>query len=171
MATGNVGHHLHARQDETNTYFSRDAGRTWEEIRKGSYIYEFGDHGALMVMANNREATNRILYSWNEGLNWTEFQFWEHHIEVENIITEPSGTSQVFIVYGRRNDKGVLMQLNFETLHERRCSGPDPYLNPNPLVGIFLSEPQPSCPLIFVSEPQLSCLHLICAQTPYFHRI
>jgi len=123
MATGNVGHHLHARQDETNTYFSRDAGRTWEEIRKGSYIYEFGDHGALMVMANNREATNRILYSWNEGLNWTEFQFWEHHIEVENIITEPSGTSQVFIVYGRRNDKGVLMQLNFETLHERRCSG------------------------------------------------
>ena len=26
MATGNVGHHLHSRQDEVNTYFSRDAG-------------------------------------------------------------------------------------------------------------------------------------------------
>eukprot|EP00960_Hanusia_phi_P077226 768667-Hanusia_phi.AAC.8 len=123
MATGNVGHHLHRRQDEINTYFSRDAGRSWEQITKGSYIYEFGDHGALMIMANNREATNTIRYSWNEGLNWTDFKFWEHHIEVENIITEPSGTSQIFILYGRRNDKGVLMQLNFETLHERRCAG------------------------------------------------
>ena len=123
MATGNVGHHLHSRQDEVNTYFSRDAGRSWEQIAEGSYIYEFGDHGALMIMANNREATNEILYSWNEGLNWTTFQFWEHHIEVENIITEPTGTSQIFIVYGRRHDKGALMQLNFETMHERRCAG------------------------------------------------
>jgi hypothetical protein len=114
---------LHSRQDEVNTYFSRDAGRSWEQIAEGSYIYEFGDHGALMIMANNREATNEILYSWNEGLNWTTFQFWEHHIEVENIITEPTGTSQIFIVYGRRHDKGALMQLNFETMHERRCAG------------------------------------------------
>ena len=44
-------------------------------------------------------------------------------LQVENIITEPSGTSQIFIVYGRRHDKGALMQLNFETLHERRCAG------------------------------------------------
>jgi len=123
IATGNVGHHLHSRQDEINTYFSRDAGRSWEEIRKGSYIYEYGDHGALMILADNRQATNKILYSWNEGLSWTEFEFWSHMMEVENIITEPSGTSQVFIIYGRRNDKGVLMQINFETLHERRCSG------------------------------------------------
>lgn len=53
MATGNVGHHLHSRPDEVNTYFSRDAGRNWEEILKGSYIYEYGDHGALMVLADN----------------------------------------------------------------------------------------------------------------------
>ena len=109
-------------------------------------------------MANNREATNEVLYSWNEvlrllpffiifmqrakyctlpwergtqatcfylyksthadiwgaacqGLNWTKFEFWEHHIEVENIITEPTGTSQIFVVYGRRHDKGALMQV------------------------------------------------------------
>ena len=41
---------------QVNTYFSRDAGRTWEEIRKGSYIYEFGDHGALMILADNMQA-------------------------------------------------------------------------------------------------------------------
>ena len=123
IATGNVGHHLHEREDETNTYFSRDAGQTWEQIKRGSYIYEYGDHGALMVLADNRQATNRVLYSWNEGLNWTEYTFWDHDIEVENIITEPSGNSQVFIIYGRRGEKGVLMQINFETLHGRRCEG------------------------------------------------
>ena len=123
MATGNVGHHLHSRPDEVNTYFSRDAGRNWEEILKGSYIYEYGDHGALMVLADNTKASREVIYSWNEGLNWTHFEFWDHAIEVENIITEPSGTSQIFILYGRRHDKGVLMQLNFETLHQRRCLG------------------------------------------------
>jgi hypothetical protein len=39
---------------------SRDAGRSWEQITEGSYIYEFGDHGALMIMADNREATNKV---------------------------------------------------------------------------------------------------------------
>mmetsp|Transcript_40785 Transcript_40785/g.96132 ORF Transcript_40785/g.96132 Transcript_40785/m.96132 type:complete len:871 (-) Transcript_40785:64-2676(-) len=123
IATGNVGHHLHERADETNTYFSRDAGQTWEQIKKGSYIYEYGDHGALMVLADNRQATRKLMYSWNEGLNWTDFTFWDHDIEVENIITEPSGNSQIFVIYGRRGDKGVVMQINFETLHERRCEG------------------------------------------------
>lgn len=41
------------------------------------------------------QATREIIYSWNEGLNWTHFEFWDHTIEVENIITEPTGTSQV----------------------------------------------------------------------------
>ena len=30
---------------------------------------------------------SQVKYSWNEGLNWTEFQFWEHHIEVKIMIT------------------------------------------------------------------------------------
>ena len=36
-----------------STYFSRDAGLSWDEVAKGSHIYEFGDHGALIVMAND----------------------------------------------------------------------------------------------------------------------
>ena len=38
---------------QVNTYFSRDAGLTWFEIAKGSHIYEFGDHGALIVMVGS----------------------------------------------------------------------------------------------------------------------
>eukprot|EP00954_Amorphochlora_amoebiformis_P002243 176601-Amorphochlora_amoeboformis.AAC.1 len=51
MATGSLGNHLHDRLGEINTYLSRDAGLTWKEVAKGSHIYEYGDHGGLIVMA------------------------------------------------------------------------------------------------------------------------
>lgn len=56
-----------------NTYMSRDGGMTWSEIRKGSHIYEIGDHGALLVMATNLEPTTEIVYSFNEGKTWHTF--------------------------------------------------------------------------------------------------
>jgi hypothetical protein len=49
---------------------SRDAGVTWSEIKKGSHIYEMGDHGGLLVMANDQFAVDTIWYSWDEGLTW-----------------------------------------------------------------------------------------------------
>ena len=54
LGTGNVGKYLSMREDEVNTYMSRDGGLTWLEVRTGSYIYEIGDHGALIVLADNR---------------------------------------------------------------------------------------------------------------------
>ena len=62
IAIGNVGHHLHYRADEANVMLSRDSGLTWNEVAKGSHIYEVADHGGLIVLANNRIATNRMLY-------------------------------------------------------------------------------------------------------------
>lgn len=53
IGTGGTGKYLPTRQDEINTYFSRDGGLTWDEIAKGSHIYELGDHGGLIVMAND----------------------------------------------------------------------------------------------------------------------
>ena len=77
MATGNIGTSLSDNEDEINTYFSRDAGLSWDEVAKGSHIYEFGDHGALIVMANDVEASDTVLYSWNEGKSWSPFKFSE----------------------------------------------------------------------------------------------
>jgi hypothetical protein len=44
-------------------------------------------------------------------------------MEVENVITEPRGAGQDFIVYGRRNGKGVVVHVDFSPLHKRRCEG------------------------------------------------
>ena len=40
---------------EVNTYLSRDGGLSWQETMVGPYIYEFGDHGGLVVRGRGRE--------------------------------------------------------------------------------------------------------------------
>lgn len=130
MATGNVGEKLSFRGDDINTYFSRDAGLSWYEVARGSHIYEFGDHGALIVMANDQQATTTIKYSWNEGVTWESFEFTDTPMEVVNIIIEPTATSQKFVVYGARwttgqKVEGVVVSLDFGELHQRACTGAD----------------------------------------------
>ena len=55
-----------------STYLSRDGGLNWNEVHNGPYIYELGDHGALIVIAKHMTATQDILYSYNEGKSWQE---------------------------------------------------------------------------------------------------
>lgn len=70
MGVGNLGYFLKDRNDELNTYFTRDGGLTWFEVRKGPHIFEFGDHGALIAMAPSHKATEFLEFSWNQGLTW-----------------------------------------------------------------------------------------------------
>jgi len=58
MGVGNIGQYLENRkEDRINTYLSRDGGLNWEEVKKGPYIYEFGDHGAIIIMAPKNKPT------------------------------------------------------------------------------------------------------------------
>jgi len=128
MGTGNVGYYLSDKADETNTYLSRDAGLTWKEVAKGSHIYEFGDHGGLIVMAPDNKATKEIMYSWDEGITWTSYPISEESIQIENIVIEPKALSQTFLVYGDQGSNGVLIFIDFSSLHERACTG---FANPD----------------------------------------
>ncbi len=49
---------------------SYSLGITWSEVHRKPRIYEIGDHGGIIVMANDVDATNEIIYSWNEGEKW-----------------------------------------------------------------------------------------------------
>jgi hypothetical protein len=75
QATGNIGSELTFREGMVNTYFSRDGGHEWFEIAKGSHIYEFGDHGGIIVMANDEREVEEVYYSWNEGMSWHVLKF------------------------------------------------------------------------------------------------
>ena len=123
MATGNVGMHLSDKEDEVHTFFSRDGGLTWSMARAGSHIYEYGDHGAVIVIADDRKASTEVWYSWDEALTWNELHFSDTPTEIENIVIEPQATSQVFVMYGTRGEQGVLFQADFSNLHEPQCKG------------------------------------------------
>jgi hypothetical protein len=60
MGVGNVGTHLKS-YDESDTFLTRDAGRTWKVIRKGPHLYEFGDHGGLLVLVDDRSPVDHVL--------------------------------------------------------------------------------------------------------------
>ena len=69
-------------------------GFTWEEVHKGAHLWEFGDSGSILVMANDQEATKHILFSTDEGLNWREYEFSDHPMRVLSVVTVPMDTSR-----------------------------------------------------------------------------
>ena len=70
ISNGNIGPFLETNPGVANTYLSRDGGKEWIEIAKGGHVYEFGNYGALIVMASDMQATKHVMYSWDEGLTW-----------------------------------------------------------------------------------------------------
>jgi len=125
FALGNVGNTLVT--DDYNTYFSRDAGRTWKRVAQGSYIYEFGDHGAVLLIGKNKVPTSEIMFSWNEGFTWETCKVFENDLQLVNIMSGSGpayGTTLQFIAYGNLpTGQTVLVQLDFSELHDRMCQG------------------------------------------------
>jgi hypothetical protein len=46
---------------EVATWISRDAGVSWSLAARGSFIYDLGDHGSIVMMAATARATNEVL--------------------------------------------------------------------------------------------------------------
>jgi hypothetical protein len=61
LAVGNVGSYLSTDPNELNTYLSRDGGLNWVELTKGNHIYEIGDHGGIIIMAQLDSPTTNVL--------------------------------------------------------------------------------------------------------------
>ncbi|KAI9488126.1 hypothetical protein BDB00DRAFT_849759 [Zychaea mexicana] len=124
VGVGNVGNNLAPYRDG-NMFLTRDAGKTWNEIQKGSHIWEFADQGALLILVDDKEPTNYVKYTTNEGMSWNEYQFADKNakIQVEDIITQPDGTSQKYVLFGQDRDSGktVAYHIDFSAIHPTKC--------------------------------------------------
>lgn len=122
MAVGNVGESL-ASYRESDTFLSRDAGFTWEEVHKDAHLWEFGDSGSILIMANDEEPTDHVLFSTDEGLNWREYTFTADKMRVRSIVTVPSDTSRKFLLIGNypRNSASVVVHVDFSALTHKPC--------------------------------------------------
>ncbi|TCD61550.1 vacuolar protein sorting/targeting protein PEP1 [Steccherinum ochraceum] len=125
MAVGNVGESLLPYTD-SDTFLSRDAGFTWEEVHKDAHLWEFGDSGSILVMANDEDATDHVMFSIDEGINWRVYRFTtsDEKMRVKAIVTVPEDTSRKFILLGYhpgRTDAAVAVHLDFSALTRRPC--------------------------------------------------
>ena len=122
MAVGNVGEKL-APYKESDTFLSRDAGFTWEEVHKDAHLWEFGDSGSILVMANDEEPTDHVLFSTDEGITWREYKFDNEKMRVRSIVTVPSDTSRRFLLLGNypRSSSSIAVHLDFSALTHTRC--------------------------------------------------
>lgn len=59
VGVGNVGSSLSSYADG-DMFLTRDAGKTWTEVQKGTHIWEFADQGALLILVSDQEATNTL---------------------------------------------------------------------------------------------------------------
>lgn len=120
MAVGNVGESLAAYTD-SDTFLTRDGGFTWEEIRKDAHMYEFGDSGSVLVIANDEGPTEVVLYSTDEGKTWTEYAI-GLSVRVRSIVTMTAETSRKFILFGHTGGgKAVAVHLDFSAITTRQC--------------------------------------------------
>ncbi|GAA5963481.1 hypothetical protein JCM3765_006251 [Sporobolomyces pararoseus] len=122
LAVGNVGQHLLPYSD-SDTFLTRDGGFTWQEVKKDAHVWEYGDQGSILLLANDEDLTNYVSYTLDEGLSWKDYDF-GIKIRVKNIVTVPMDTSRRFILFGTAPDKPestVAVHLDFSSITNVKC--------------------------------------------------
>ena len=100
MASGNMGQTL---TQKNNVFVSADAGLSWHQVLKGSYFYNLGDHGGIIVAVKyfkTEGPTRELLYSTDEGLNWKSLNFYDKPLRVYGNTLK--NTNRVFQQNGNR---------------------------------------------------------------------
>ncbi|KAG2031911.1 vacuolar protein sorting/targeting protein 10 [Suillus americanus] len=130
MGVGSVGTAL-APYEESNTYMSTDAGLTWKMLHEGPYQFEFGDSGSVIVIVDDQQPTNSILYSTDMGRTWKTYNI-GIQFRVKGLTAVSDSTSQKFLLLGHvmpqsqqpGNGHNAVIYLNFATLGRPKC-GPN----------------------------------------------
>ena len=115
IAVGNVGSELSTFGD-ADTFMTTDAGLSWKEIKKGTYAWEFGDQGSVIVIVRRGEDTNHLYYSLDNGDKWELHEFSDRRIRVDAITTVPSDTSLNFLLWGKDGRELVAVNVDFSSL-------------------------------------------------------
>ena len=123
IGVGNVGEKLTSYEDGS-TFLTRDGGNTWKEVKKGRYMWEYGDRGTILILVKADEPTNSLSYSLDEGNKWHDYKFAEDPIHVLDLATVPSDTSRKFLIFGTtKSHKRTLLSysIDFTNIHKRQC--------------------------------------------------
>jgi hypothetical protein len=124
FGVGNVGESLSENKDDASTFFSRDGGITWKEVKKGRYLWEYGDQGSVLVLVEELQPTRVVYFSLDEGESWEQYEFSDSEIIVSSLTTVPSDSSKNFLLWGKlsSSNQPVTVNLDFSGLRDRPCN-------------------------------------------------
>lgn len=120
VGVGNIGEFL-GEYNEGDTFLTKNGGITWKHIMKGTYMWEYGDQGSIIVLVEKDSPTNGVLYSLDEGDTWLRKEFSGPQVLVEKISTVPSDNSRNFLLWAREGQKLKTFNLDFSGLTSRQC--------------------------------------------------
>ncbi|KAF5860500.1 vacuolar protein sorting/targeting protein PEP1 [Aspergillus alliaceus] len=125
MAVGNVGDHL-AGGDKADTFITKDGGISWKSVKKGKYMWEYGDSGSVIVIVPESQPTKTLHYSLDEGDTWVDFQFSDDEVRITDISTVPSDTSKNFLLWAiapnsEVRDRLTTFNIDFSGIRARPC--------------------------------------------------
>jgi len=108
---------------DASTFITTDAGINWKEIKKGSYAWEFGDQGSVIVIVRRGEDVDHVYYSLDTGEKWSLYKFSDRRIRVDSITTVPSDTSLNFLLWGKDGKELVAVNIDFSGLKvfQKKC--------------------------------------------------
>jgi hypothetical protein len=110
----------------------------WQEVRRGRYITEIGNHGTAIMAARIAEPTNNLMYvlvlflctneyrySIDDGDSWIDCQFGSLPIDVRNIRISSDFSSTKFLLYGHKDSKAYLVSVDLTDAYNGKCTESD----------------------------------------------
>jgi len=120
LGTGNVGEYL-TDMTAADTFMTADAGISWMPVKRGSFMWEFGDQGSIVVIVKDQAPTNLVHYSLDEGKTWLDYQFSDAELKINDLTTVPSDNSRNFLLWGTSASELVTINLDFSGLADTQC--------------------------------------------------
>ena len=120
LGNGNVGTHL-TNKAAADLFMSNDGGLNWFAVRKGQYLWEFGDQGSIVVIVEDGVETNVIYYTLDEGKTWDSYQFADHKMKIADLTTIPSDLSRNFLLWAVDGRTVATINLDFSELRTKTC--------------------------------------------------
>ncbi|ORY56692.1 vacuolar protein sorting/targeting protein PEP1 [Pseudomassariella vexata] len=120
LGWGNVGPIL-GESKEADTFMTTDAGISWKMVKKGRWVWSFGDQGSIIVLAQRETQTKTISYTLDEGNSWKDYQFSDTEVSINDVTTLRSGASRNFLLWGHKGDEVFTVNVDFSGLTDQHC--------------------------------------------------
>lgn len=117
---GNVGEYLGSAMD-ADTYMTNDAGINWLQVKKGSNMWAFLDQGSIVVLVDDKQKTDTLSYSRDEGKTWSPYKFSDSPLQIIDLTTVPSDNSRNLVLWAKTSDGLASINVDFSGLTDRQC--------------------------------------------------